>query len=385
MKARFCHLCGTALKEGARFCHGCGGAVAVPEDAAPVPAPAPVPTPVPTPIAEPVPEPAPEPVVEPVPEPAPEPVPVAVPVTPAAPPVKPKKAKTGPVRRTAGISVLCVLICLCSLLTVTLLTVQNFASHEGLQTSLENVLMNVDLTDVPASDFVADADSDESMAAYIAREIEKSYVIEVDVDEDDVQDFLEDSTFIPFIAREISGLADDVRSDSRGAGITEKEISKLMWDNQRQIEKLVGVKLTQKDVDNVVQKLDQEGVLKDLRARSIKSDAPGAYFGLQVLLSEVTVIVLLVLILGMAVLITKGYGWNVCRSCGSVGVALMVGGGIFLLLSGAAFVLTLVWNSIISYLIQMILNGSLISSAAFFVLGIGLVVVDRITRKQKKA
>lgn len=286
-------------------------------------------------------------------------------------------------RRTAGISVLCVLICLCSLLIITLLTARNVTSEDHLQTAMEDMLTDVDLTQVPAADLVPDADGDESLAAYIVREIKKNYVVEVDVEEEDVQKFLEDSSVIPFLAEKISGLADDVRNNSRSAGITKRDISKLMWDNQEHIEKLVGVKMTQKDVDSVIANLDQEGLLEDLSAKAIKDEEPGAYTGVQVLLSDLTIIGLFVLILGMAALIAMGYRWNVCRTCGSLGATLMVSGGIFLLLCGASYILAMVWNSMISYLIRMVVSGSLLSAVLFFALGAILVAVDRITRKQE--
>ena len=92
--------------------------------------------------------------------------------------------------------------------------------------------------------------------------------------------------------------------------------------------------------------------------------------------------VLLVLILGLAVLIVMGYRWNVCRGCGSIGMALMVSGGIFLLLCGSAHLLAAAWSTMISYLIRMVLIVSLISAVVFFVLGAIGVAVDRITRKQ---
>ena len=286
-------------------------------------------------------------------------------------------------RRTAGISVLCVLICICSLLAITLLTVRNATSEEHLQTSLEAMLTEADLTQMPAADLVSDAYEDESMAEYIAREIKKNYVVEVDVEAEDVQKFLENSTIIPFLAEKLSGLADDVRNDSRGAGITKKDISDLMWDNQKQIEKLVGVQMSQKDVDSVINSLNKEGLLEDLSAKAMKSEDPAVYAGAQVLLSDWTIIGLFVLIFGMAVLIAMGYRWNICRTCGSLGVTLMVSGGIFLLLCGASYILAMAWNSMISYLIRMVVSGSLLSSVLFFVLGAILVAVDRITRKQE--
>ena len=279
---------------------------------------------------------------------------------------------------------MCVLLCLISVLTITLLAVRNITSEEQLKASVERVLEEVDLTEMPASDLIANADSDESVAAYIAREIKRNYVVDVDIEEEDVQKFLEDSTIVDFLAEKLSGTADNIRYDSLRASITKDDIEDLMWDNQKQIEKLVGVELKQADVDSVLNNLESEGVFEDLKTVNIKEFEPAAYTGVQVLLSNVTLIVMFALILVLCVLIVLCYKWNVCRSCGSVGVTLMVSGGIFLLLCGASYVLTMAWNSMISYLIRMAVNSSLISAVIFFVVGAIMVVVDRITRKPQQ-
>lgn len=298
--------------------------------------------------------------------------------------MKPKKVKKVAARRTPAVTILCVLLCLISVLTITLLAVRNITSEEQLKASVERVLEEVDLTEMPASDLIADADSDESVAAYIAREIKRNYVVDVDIEEEDVQKFLEDSTVVDFLAEKLSSTADNIRYDSLRATITKDDVEDLMWDNKKQIEKLVGVELKQADVDSVLDNLEREGVFENLETVNIKEFEPAAYAGVQVLLSNVTLIVMFALILLLCVLIVLCYKWNVCRSCGSVGVTLMVSGGIFLLLCGASYVLTMAWSSMISYLIRMAVNSSLISAVIFFVVGAIMVAVDRITRKPEQ-
>lgn len=335
----FCPNCGTHLAAGAQFCPGCGS---------PVSAPAPVAAPTPA---------------------------------PAAPPAPAKAKKVKKTRRTAGISILCVLMGLCVFLTIGLLTLRTAANPENLGSSVQDMVLEVDLTQIPASELITNAEAGQSMAEYIAQEIQRSYVVEIHVDEEDVQTFLEDSEFMPFIAEKLGDYVEDVRNDRRGKGISEKELSDLMWDNRRDIEKLVGIPLTQTDIDNVIQKMDEQGLMRDLRAGTLKSTAPAAYTGLQIALSDVTIIVLAVLMVLMTLLIAKGYGWNICRSCGSVGMTLLVGGGIFLVLGLAGLGLRLVENSLISYLIGTVLKGGLTCSVVIFVLGAILVAVDQAARK----
>ena len=398
MKTLFCSNCGTRLNEGARFCHGCGAAVSpAPE---PVPQPAPIPQPVPAPVFQPEPMPQPVPAPVPQPEPMPQPVPAPVPQpepmpqpapepVPAPKPVQPPKQKktwTRPANspRTAGAVVLCVLIFLCSFLSIVLLNVQSLTSQDILEQSLEEMVLNLDLTRIQASDVLSNAEPGTSVAELIAQEIEKSYVVEVDVDEDDVQEFLEESSFLPFIAEKISEYADDIRNDRRGTGITERELENLLWENEDEIEDLVGMPLTQTDVDNVVAKADTQGLMKSLRAKTLKNDIPVAYSALQIALSEITVIVLVVLMILMALLVAKIYKWNIFQACGSVGTVLTVSGGIFVALTLIALVMNLVWSSIISYALQTVLVKGLMASGITCAIGVVLLVVDLVSKKSLK-
>lgn len=331
MNNHFCPNCGTPHDADVRYCPNCGCIVAVPE-----PAPAPV-------------------------------------------PAKPPKVKK--VRRSAGISVLCVLMSLCILLTVALLTLRTATRQDTLETAVEEMVGDLDLTQIPASELMSNAESGQSMAGYIAHEIERSYVVEINVDEDAVQTFLEDSDFMPFIAEKLGEYVDDVRNDRRGSGLSEQELTDLMWDNRTQIEELVGIPLTQTDIDNVIQRMDQQGLMRELRAGTLKSTLPGGYAAVQVALSDITILVMAALMVILALLIAKGYSWNICRCCGSVGMTMLVSGGVFLVLGLSGLALRLVENSLISYLIGTVLKGGLTCSVVIFVLGAILVAVDQATRR----
>ena len=65
-------------------------------------------------------------------------------------------------------------------------------------------------------------------------------------------------------------------------------------------------------------------------------------------LSDVTLIVLVVLMIGMTVLIAKGYHWNIFQACGSVGTALAYGGGLFLMLILVSLALSLMYADVIT-------------------------------------
>lgn len=343
MKPQFCSYCGAHLNEAAQFCHICGRALITAQ------------------------VPQPEPVVQPAPAPAAQP--------------KPQKVRTPRARhrRTAGASALCVLIFLCSFLLIMLVNVRSLTSQDTLEQSMKEMLSDVDLTRVPARDLIPSADPGDSLAAHIAQEIEKSYVVEIRVDEDDVQEFLEESTFMPYFAEKISEYAADIRNDRRGTGITQRELERLLWENEDEIEDLTGIPLTNQDVAEVLKQAEAEGAIGSLRAKALKEDTPEIYGVARAALSDVTIIVLVVLIIGMAVLLAKSYKWNIFQACGSLGNILSVSGGIFLVLILGAVVLSLVWNSVISHALQAVMVQGLWASGIAFALGIILVIVDKIS------
>jgi hypothetical protein len=352
MKPRFCSYCGAQLNEDARFCHICGGTIAAP-------APQPEPVPQPAPVAQPVP--APQPKKQP----------------------KPKKVRTAPVRhrRTAGIAILCGLMVFCSFLTVTLLNLRSLTSESMLEQSMKEMILNLDLTAVPAEELIPSAESGDSLAEYIAQEIEKSYVVEVQVDEDDVQEFLEETTFLPYFAEKLSEFAGDIQNDRRGTGISQRELERLLWENEDEIEDLTGIPLTDQDVANVVDKAGAQGTIGSLRAKTLKENAPAAYSAAQVVLSDVTLIVLVVLMIGMTVLIAKGYHWNIFQACGSVGTALAYGGGLFLMLILVSLALSLMYADVITYALRVVMLQGLRVASVTFGLGVVLAIVDKLSKR----
>ncbi|MBO4929286.1 MAG: zinc ribbon domain-containing protein [Clostridia bacterium] len=364
MKPQFCSHCGTRLNEDARFCHICGRAVCSPAIPAQPPE-APV-----QPISPPIPQPAPAPQSAPAPQPTP----------------KPKCVWSRPADRprTAGAAILCVLIFLCACLSIGLANLNNLTSESLLEQTVENLVMDLDLTTLPARDVIPSAEPGQCMACYIAREIEKNYTVPISVGEEDVQEFLEDSNILPFLAEKLSEYTDDIRNDRRGTGITQRELKELLWDNSRYIEKLTGMPLTQKDVDNVLAKADTDGLMRALQAKTLKKDSPVAYAAARVALSDATAVILAVLMLAMAVLVARSYKWNIFQACGSVGKALAISGGISLGLTFVALLLSLIWNSIISYALRVVFTGGLWAGSVTFILGVVLVVVNKLSKRFMK-
>lgn len=333
--SKFCPRCGTELNDTQQYCHGCGSAFYAPEAPAPEPA------------------------------------------------FQPAKSQPRPTKRTrsVGAVLLCILLYGCCVGFILLMNLRTLTSQTVLQNTMENVVMNVDLTEIPAAEVIANADPDTSMAQWIADSIEKSYVVDVDIDENDVQEFLEDSSILPFIAEKASAYMDGIRTGSEDAAISEEELEDLLWDNRDEIEDLVGIPLTQSDVDKVVNQASSKGMLQAFQPQQLEQNVPAVYNVAQVGLSNGLLIGLVLLMLVLSVLVAACYRWNFGQACGSVGITLTVSSGFFVVVSLVGQLLSNSGNSLVMYVVKSILQSCMGVSLTIFILGVILIVVDQVTKK----
>jgi hypothetical protein len=159
----------------------------------------------------------------------------------------------------------------------------------------------------------------------------------------------------------------------------------LLWQNKKEIEDLVGIPLTQTDVDAVLARADADGLLEMFRAKTLKSDMPVAYNAIHYGFSTGALIVLLVISLAMIVLLAKVNRWNILSTCGDIGVVLAVIGGILLLvtifttlLSGLFYSLV---GTIIGTLIGSIVIDGLVTTGTICVLSIVLILANILGNK----
>ena len=432
MEVCFCHNCGTKLKENTKFCGACGTAVLTLADIAPEETPLPVETvaeepavqvtepetqvDIVEPEAEPViaaaetePEPAEEvseaiaepeipPVViafEPeVEEPAADPSVSTEPQMPAEPveacvqvetkPAETKKKKKDPyprrgVGRTILAVLLCVLIFLWSLGALAIYDVRHFTEGKQFQTNLNGVLENLDLTITPASTVVAGSvDPEQSLAEWAAEKVAEAYDGTVEITEEEMVHFLEESTVLPFFTEKLTAAVNDIHKGTASSDITRKELEDLMWENTELIEQTTGQPLTETEVAKLADQVEYLGATKFLSAENMRKTASPVYYGMKILLSYWVIGFFGGMALLFVLLLAQNNKWKMLRTCGDVGITWTVLSCIMILTALFTKLLPDVWNGIfqieaIGSLSSAVLYSGLIP--ALILLGVSVLLI----------
>lgn len=444
MEVRFCHNCGAKLKENTKFCGICGTPVLQfpepePEAAAPVfqpepeapetaiPEPTPVvqePTPVmtePEPAAvEPEPpviaaEPEPVPVVfEPVPV-APEPVPVMPEPEPVvqnpepvpspvtyAPPEQPevpvqKKKNRYPARgagRTILAVLLCILIFIWSFAALGVYDMRRTLSGDALKDSVQDAFESVDILEIPASSVITDVkDPDQSLAGWITAEIQATNS-QIELTEEDLAEFLEKSTVLPFLSEKLAACVNDVYRGTETSGITEEEIDNLIQENTPLIEKTIGRPLQESEIREFTDKIQETGIREYLTASTLKQEISPVYHGMRFVFSYWVIGFFGVLALVFILLLSKTNRWNMLRTCGDLGITWTVLSGVMLLAALFANLVPGVWSTVCGSGAVGSMTASVLYSGmipALILLGVSVLLIlikvigKRIVTKSAKA
>lgn len=435
METRFCHNCGTKVAASAKFCGNCGAALQklpTPEPAAePTPAPvtpepetpqaqpsvvftldtleAPAPEPVKpavvftldslpqtepevesAPLSNPEPE-AVEPEVLPEPEPAPEPAVQPEPKNDPAPQPKPRPKKGILARRGVGRTILAVLICILifvwSFASMTVLNVRLATTGDQGVKTLEHALSGVDPTQIPASLVVMDLqDPDLSVAEWIVVQVTNNYQGRVDADPDDLREFMEDSSVLPFLAEQLCDYLADIYNGATDSAVTTAEIEALLTADTAVISDVFGEDLTPEDITAIAQAAVDSGALELFSAESLKENNSQVYRIVNLALSWYVIGAMGVILLAL-ILLLGAVNRSALRTMGDTGITLMVMSAIWGI--GGLFVLVLpkAWNSLLysirplGSVLGALLQGSLIPTAAAFGTGVVLVLIKVIGKK----
>lgn len=439
METRFCHNCGCKVAASAKFCGNCGTALQQPPAPETIaePVPAPIPAPV-TPEPEapkaapsvvftldtleaPVPEPpkpavvftldslpeaeaetesAPLPPAEPetsepeaLPEPEilPEPEVTPEPEGDPAPQPKPRPKKGILARRGVGRTILAVLVCILifvwSFASMAVLNIRLATTGELGVNTLEQALGSVDLTEIPASLVVMDLqDPDLSVAEWIVVQVTNNYQGRVDADPEDLQEFMEDSSVLPFLAEQLRDYLADIYSGTTDSAVTTAEIEALLTADTAVISDIFGEDLTPEDITAIAQAAVDSGALELFSAESLKENNSQVYRIANLALSWYVIGAMGVILLAL-ILLLGAVNRSVLRTMGDTGITLMVMSAIWGI--GGLFVMVLpkVWDSLlypirpVGSVLGALLQGSLIPTAAAFGTGVVLVLIKVLGKK----
>ena len=360
MQPRFCRKCGAALKSGAKFCGTCGAPVQLP---APAPAPAPEQKPV---------------VLKDPP-----------PITPA--PVDKKSRGLRGLGRTILAVFLCIFIFVFSAITVGLFDIRQAVTAESIAETLDSLLSYSRLESMPAAILFADAPDDQTVIDWAVEMIEGAYEDNhnpIEISPENVEAFLEESTFLDFLADELEDYLLDLARKTEASGITSDDVQQLLEENIDLINELTGEQMGGENIEYILQQLEDADLLEYTTVSAMQETSPAAYYSMRICLSYWVIGLFALLTLLLILALAKCNKWNVPMTCGDTGITLTVQGGILVLSTVFSMFLPDLWESIFrsaylaSVLIGLVLENSLICSAVVLVLGVSLILVKAFCRKK---
>ena len=307
------------------------------------------------------------------------PDPQKVTATPDAPETAGKRKVSRPRRKflPAFCSVLlCILLVVLMLPTFTLLTAQNVIKQETLLATLNRIDMN----ELPAS-FLDETDRHLkrlSFAEYLCDTINSDMdnlndiVISYrwdDLTPKTLQRFLDETTFLPFFANHAEGVIDAILSGKDSYTVPAKSIKQLLDENKDPLLKKMSISVSDRNYDLFVDFLADEGLNTEIELPEVEESALGLInAGLSFFVIGGLCLVMVLLVVLLFVTNRKDRMFAVKDT----GISLVVGSGLFLLVTLAARILSSIFvdEDPLVYLIT-----TLVSAAAERILPVVAIVL----------
>lgn len=378
MESKFCTNCGNPLKEGAAFCVSCGTAINRPQPEISEPQ-----QPTEQPIEQPVPAPE-QPVEQPAPQPAP------VPEQPAPEPVKPApKAKTKAEKKAekkaakkaakkkkaskAAMPICFALFALVCSLNVFLGMRQATTPKMGTQLAM-TVFQNLDLTEMRASNLVADDDYEGSVADWIVERANEEGNGNQEFEKEDFEAYLAESGMIKKLTERTGSLVANIRADAEVEELTTDDLRKMLEDDRATVKKHLHFSLNENDINKIVSELEKSKVMELTNPGMLREQAPGLYYAIQYGLSDWVLIGLVALIALCALALFLATRRKLRSFLGRLGITMAIAGGVSI---GGSVLLTNLGDWLFDSLGSLGFLGSMVSGAAnnFLVPGIGMVAL----------
>lgn len=302
-----------------------------------------------------------------------------------APKEKAPKEKGGWPSRSAGRTVLAVLLCilifLWSFSSLTLLNARLATTGEQGEKTLTAVIRSLDLTKISASVLTDDLqDPKASLADWVVGKITENYQGRVDLNPEDLKEFWEDSAFPAYLVTHLSNCLTDIYTGSSSAKITAEDILLLLQTDAAVIDEVFDEQLSEADMALIATAAVDSGALELLSTQSLKANAGGLYNIVQIGLSWWVIGITAVILVLLVVLLGKING-SVLRTFGDTGITLMVMSAIWCV--GGLLILAMpdLWNAMfyqirpVGAAIGSLLTASLIPSGIVFGVGALLLLI----------
>lgn len=372
MNEKFCAQCGALLDENAVFCGSCG---------APVPETCQQPPVEEAPCQQP-------PVVE-----MPQQIPVAEQPNWGVDPQPEKPAKKAKkVRRNFGIAFLSFILSFLLFLSLSSalwsLGLRSSVSEAGCKNLVKDLITDDELLQMPVSELTGEGGNG-TVSEWIIESIEKETDGQVDIDDDALENYLEESGLVDLLCEKVGSSVSKTFTGTGDTTLGTKELRRALVKDRRLIEKYFGVELPEESIDAVVEEIEKSGAIEDLEGNLIGdvdkeiTDATQKIFGVG------TITTAFLISAGLILLICLLNWFNIVFIGKDVG-ATAIWVGAFLCIPSAVFeafksaMEKEAFMKIITALIEGVLSKLLITGLIAIVIGIALVVTGAIVKHQIK-
>lgn len=266
-----------------------------------------------------------------------------VPVTPETPAVKVKPAY----RRGVGTIILafmvCILVFVWSFGTIALTDTQISLSNDKIDNTLGSVLNTSQLMSVPAYYFFPDvSDPSQTLMEWSVEEIKTNSKSPITITTEMVEEFLDESTLLPFVIDKLGAYVADIRDNTGKSGVSADEIEDLVAKNEKLLHELSGDRYII-DNANIAEMLEEEEWLEYLDAKTLKDASPTAYNLINLGLSYWAIGALCLLGFLLLLVLFLCNRWNFWHTCGDFGTVLIIQSSILLIATGIALWLPQIW------------------------------------------
>lgn len=301
-------------------------------------------------------------------------------------------AKTRPnYRRGAGTIILAILVCILfftlSLATIILADTQISLSEQKIDNTLGSVLNTAELMDIPAYYFFPDlTDRSQTIVEWSLKEIETNSHSSLSITTEMAEEFLDDSTLLPFVIDKFGAYIGDIRDNTSRSGVSAAEIEDLVEDNEELLHELSGDKYVF-DSNSIAELLEEQEWLEYLDAETLKDEVPVVFNSINLGLSYWALGVFCLLNFLLLVVLFLCNRWNFWHTCGDAGTVLIIEGSVLLIATAISLWLPHIWVlacgniNLLASLTRAVLTNCLMFHAILLGTGILLCVMKLIWKK----
>lgn len=240
----------------------------------------------------------------------------------AGSPVKktPRKLSSG---QKAIAVTLCLFMTVVAGLASLVLLLRASVSEDALETAMSRVFDEEDLADLQIGELVGAKKDDTTIAEYVYSMLDEQS--QTQISEKEIEELLNESFVQDFMTEKMSDYLSDALYDNKKGKIKTEEIMELLKDNDKKIQKLTGIPMSEVNLREVENYIEDNDILKEVKLSAYTREYKSEFSTLRFFFSDKLRLVLIalgILLLAGVFLVLP----DRVKACGYVGIVFIVVG-----------------------------------------------------------